>query len=117
MPNGRPGDYTVETFELFPADILDPGMAPETAELGSAPNVVLGPTHSVPPAILARCNLVLRLCRRLKSVNIAFSSSLPDQILSVTLQGIIAARTLPEQRAPWHLMANIPFQTVCIFTY
>lgn len=115
VPSPRPGDYTAELMELLPyVEILDPGRAPEPAELETALDVILRRTHTVPPSILARCNLVLCLCRRLKSLNAAFTAPLLEQILSVTLEGIQAARSLLEQRAPWHHMANIPFQVVCI---
>ncbi|CAI4217641.1 unnamed protein product [Parascedosporium putredinis] len=114
-PSTRPGDQTVELLELLPyAEILDPGQAPETSELEATLDTVLGLTYSIPPTKLARCNLVLCICRRLKSLNISFTAPVLERILSVTLEGIQAARTLLDQRAPWHHMANIPFQIVCI---
>jgi hypothetical protein len=111
----RPQDNTVELLELLPYSlILDPERSSDISELESALSVVLQRTHTAPPSILAQCNLMLCLCRRLQSLNTAFTGSTLDQILSLSSRGISAAQTLLETQSPWHHIINVPFQVVCV---
>ncbi|KAH7273301.1 hypothetical protein B0J15DRAFT_476839 [Fusarium solani] len=115
MPSVRPGDFTVELMELLPLSAdLDPQKAPAASDLESSLTAVLSRVHSVPPSILAQCNLTLCLCRRLQSMNTSFTGTMLDQILSITAKGIEAAQTILDARSPWHHMANVPFQVVCV---
>lgn len=43
-------------------------------------------------------------------MDVALPEPVLQQILSLTTNGIQAARSIPETRAPWHHMAYIPFQ-------
>ncbi|KAF4980686.1 hypothetical protein FZEAL_3354 [Fusarium zealandicum] len=115
MPCPRQGDYTVEIMELLPysAD-LDPQRSPDASALESSLVAVLNRTHSSSPSNLAQCNLMLCLCRRLQSMNTSFTGKMLDQILSLTAKGIAAAQAILDDRAPWHHMANVPFQIVCV---
>ncbi|KAI1866686.1 uncharacterized protein JN550_007539 [Neoarthrinium moseri] len=109
------GDRTVEIAELLPYSIiLDPERASNVSELESALASVLQRVHSSPPSILAQVNLMLCLCRRLQSMNIAFQGSTLDQVLSLSSRGIQAAQDLLEERTPWHHMVNVPFHVVCV---
>lgn len=111
----RPGDSTVELLELLPYSLmLDPERGSNVSELESALSVVLQRNHTASPSILAQCNLMLCLCRRLQSLNVAFGGSTLDQILSLCSKGVWAAQTLLESQAPWHHMINVPFQVVCV---
>jgi hypothetical protein len=74
---------------------------------------VLERHHSKPPSILAQCNLVLCIFRRLQSLNIVLSNTLLDKVLAVTGKATRAARTMVEAGSPWHHMANMPFQVAC----
>ncbi|SPO03674.1 related to Pdr3p [Cephalotrichum gorgonifer] len=115
MPSERKGDYTCEIMELLPySEQLDPEKAPEAADLESALTAVLARVHSVPPSILAQYNLALCLCRRLQAMNVSFAGKMLDQILALTSKGIEAAQAILDARSPWHHMANVPFQTVCL---
>lgn len=114
-PMSRPGDFTCEITELLPFTVeLDPERRPTAKELESALHNVLKRVHSIPPTILAQCNLALCLCRRLRSMDVALTEPVLQQILSLTTNGIRAARSMLEARAPWHHMAYIPFQIVCV---
>ncbi|KAG6040292.1 hypothetical protein E4U41_000977 [Claviceps citrina] len=114
-PMPRPGDFTCEITELLPYTVeLDPERRPTAADLESALHCVLKRVHSIPPSILAQCNLALCLCRRLRSMDVALTEPVLQQILSLTTNGIQAARSILEARAPWHHMAYIPFQIVCV---
>lgn len=115
MPSARPGDYTVELMELLPYSAqLDPEREPDASELEAALSAVLDRVHSSPPSILAQVNLALCLCRRLQSMNMSFTGGMSEKLLSLTTKGIESAQALLDDRAPWHHMANVPFQIVCI---
>lgn len=115
MPSRREGDLTCEVMELLPYSAeLDPEKAPDVSDLESALSAVLSRSHSSPPSVLAQCNLTLCLCRRLQSMNASFTGTTLDQILSLTSKGVKSAQAILDDRAPWHHMANIPFQIVCM---
>ncbi|RBQ81216.1 hypothetical protein FVER14953_20420 [Fusarium verticillioides] len=63
---------------------------------------------------MAQTNLALCLCRRLQSMNTTFSGRVLEQILSITKTGIEAAQAILDARSPWHHMANVPFQIICV---
>ncbi|KAA8903362.1 hypothetical protein TRICI_005720 [Trichomonascus ciferrii] len=115
MPSPRQGDCTTELMRLLPSSAeLDPDKTHDASELESTLIEVLNGVHSCAPSILAQCNLTLCLCRRLQSLNACFKRTTLEQILNVTAKGIQAAQTILDNRAPWHHMANIPFQIICI---
>jgi hypothetical protein len=102
-------------MELLPYSAeLDPEKAPELSDLEAALFAVLNRVHSSPPSVLAQCNLTLCLCRRMQSMNASFTGTTLDQILSLTSKGIKSAQAILDDGAPWHHMANIPFQIVCM---
>ncbi|KAH8195338.1 hypothetical protein TruAng_010506 [Truncatella angustata] len=110
-----PGDNTVEILELLPySSILDPERASDVSELEAALTAVLQRTHTLYPSILAQCNLMLCLCRRLQSLNMAFTGPILDQILSLSSKGTQAAQAIVDARSPWHHMINVPFQVICV---
>lgn len=115
MPTARPGDQTLELMELLAYSAqLDPERAPDVPELEGALAAVLNRVHTSPPSVLAQVNLGLCLCRRLQSMNASFSGTVLEQILHLTSKGIQAAQDILGRRAPWHHMANVPFQIVCV---
>lgn len=115
MPSAREGDYTRELMELLPFSVeLDPQRKPTSSELEDALQVVLGRVHSSPPSILAQCNLALCLCRRLRSMEVALTDSVLQQVLILTSNGIQAAQAVLAARSPWHQMTYVPFQIVCV---
>ncbi|KAL4729015.1 multidrug resistance protein [Fusarium chlamydosporum] len=115
MPSPKEGDYTSELMELLPYSTdLDPNRTRDATELEASLSAVLGRVHSVPPSTMAQCNLALCLCRRLQSMNRSFTGKTLEQILSITLKGIEAAHAMVEARSPWHQMANVPFQIICL---
>ncbi|KAM3450111.1 hypothetical protein NHJ6243_009860 [Beauveria neobassiana] len=116
LPSKRPGEYTTELMELLPFTIqLDPERTPQAAsELESALQLVLDRVHTRPPTILGQCNLALCLCRRLRSMDFTLPDATIQRILVLTASGIQAARAILIDRAPWHHMAYVPFQIVCV---
>ncbi|KAJ6439300.1 glutaredoxin Grx1 [Purpureocillium lavendulum] len=115
VPSARDGDKTGELMELLPYSAeLDPQKTPEPADLTAALSAVLDRVHTSPPSTLAQCNLALCLCRRLQSTNASFTPALMERILAITAKGIKAAQAILDARSPWHHMANVPFQIVCV---
>ncbi|KPM41938.1 Protein RDR1 [Neonectria ditissima] len=115
MPSARPGDHTVELMELLPYSAgLDPEKTPNISELEAALSAVLNRVHSSPPSTMAQCNLALCLCRRLQSMNASLTGTMLEQMLSLTSKGIQASQSILDARAPWHHMANVPLQIVCV---
>ncbi|KAK7757600.1 hypothetical protein SLS62_000615 [Diatrype stigma] len=122
-PSRRPGDHTAELMELLPYSAeLDPQKSPSGPELEAALLEVTARAHSTPPSVLAQCNLALCLCRRLQSMGGASfaagggggSSRVLDPVLALCSRGVRAARDILDARAPWHHLANVPFQIVCL---
>ncbi|KAL7907435.1 hypothetical protein GGI35DRAFT_456320 [Trichoderma velutinum] len=114
-PLVREGDFTSELIELLPFSIeLDPQRKPTAFELEYALQVVLGRMHSSPPSVLAQCNLALCLCRRLRSMEVALTDSVLQQVLMLTSNGIRAVQAVLAARSPWHQMTYVPFQIVCV---
>lgn len=115
MPSARQGIYTRELMELLPFSIeLDPDRKPTVLELETALHTVLGKTHSSPSSVLAQCNLALCLCRRLRSMEVPLTEAILQQVLVLTSKGIRAAEGILTARSPWHHMAYVPFQIVCV---
>jgi hypothetical protein len=115
LPSTYPGSYTVEIVKLLAySSLLDPDKAPDAGELEATLVEILATDTSEQPHILAQCNLVLCICRRLKLIGIVLQGQLLEQVLSLTMKAIQAARTVADRSCPWHHMVNIPFQIVCI---
>lgn len=115
MPSVRDGDFTRELMELLPLSVeLDPERKPSIADLQFALDTVLARTHSCPSSTLAQCNLTLCLCRRLRSMEAPLTDIILEQVLKITSKGVQAAQTMLDVRTPWHHMAYVPFQIVCV---
>lgn len=115
MPSLRPGDFTVEILELLPYSAqLDPEETPDATELKDALAAVFSHTHSAPPSTLAHVNLALCLFRRLQSLNVSLTGRMLEEMLTLMATGIQAAQGNLEARAPWHHVANVPFQIICV---
>ncbi|KAI0017450.1 hypothetical protein F4780DRAFT_593154 [Xylariomycetidae sp. FL0641] len=115
MPSKRRGDQTAELMELLPFSAeLDPQKSPGLHELEDAFEAVMDRKHTSPPSVLAQCNLALCLCRRMQSLDPAFATKLLDRIHVLCSKGIQAAQAILDDRSPWHHMANVPFQIICL---
>ncbi|KZZ88156.1 Transcription factor [Moelleriella libera RCEF 2490] len=115
MPLPRSGDFTPEITALLALSVdLDPERKPTAEELEIALHALMSRVHSTPPTILAQCNLALCLCRRLRSLEAVLTETILQGILTLTTNGVAAARSILAARAPWHHMAYVPFQIVCV---
>lgn len=115
LPSPKPGDYTVEVLGLLPASIsLDPGRSKDDADLTATLRNVLNGTHTQPPSVLAQCNLVLCILRRLHTQKLDIPASLVDQVLALLKKGLACARSMVMDCCPWHHVANVPFHIICV---
>lgn len=115
MPAVREGDCTRELMELLPFTTeLDPARNPTVSDLEHALFTVLDGVHTLPSSILCQCNLALCLCRRLRFMEVPLVEPVLQQVLVITSKGIQAARDIMVAGAPWHHMAYVPFQIVCV---
>ncbi|KAF7173071.1 hypothetical protein CNMCM5623_005328 [Aspergillus felis] len=115
LPLPRPDDYTIELLGLLPATAnLDPEKPQDGKDLESSLLQVLSRTHTQPPSVLAQCNLLLCLLRRLCALHANISTVAHGDILSLLKKGLQAARALVESCCPWQHIANVPFHTICI---
>ncbi|CAH0024916.1 unnamed protein product [Clonostachys rhizophaga] len=115
FPSTRPGSFTHEVLGLLPyCDILDPEKVTDAQELEVTLSSVLDRLHTEPPSVLAQTNIMLCICRRLKSLNMVLHGKILEQVLALARKGVRAAQSMVETGSPWHHMANIPFQVICI---
>lgn len=111
----KQGDYTAEVLGLLPVSIsLDPGRLEDEADLTSLLSQVLDGTHTQPPSVMAQCNLVLCILRRIHTQSLDISSGLADQVLALLRKGLGCARSMVLDTYPWHQVANVPFQIICV---
>lgn len=115
LPAPKPGDYTAEVLGLLPVSVsLDPGrLRDETDLTATLSNVVRGP-HTRPPSVLAQCNLVLCILRRIHTQNLDISPSLAEEVLALLKKGLGCAREMVTECCPWHQVANVPFHVLCV---
>lgn len=114
-PALRPGSVTTEVLGLLPvSESLDPDKPIDAADLELALLHVLDGVYSSPPSVLTQCNLMLCLCRRLRAVNYSIPGDILDRSLKVAEKGVAAARAMLETGRPWHHVAYVPFQVICV---
>ena len=115
-PLRRPGDYTHELLGLLPVSAsLDPGKSrDDDMHLEATLVEIINGSHSEPPSIMAQCNLVLCLLRRLRIQNPEIFPSLANQVLELLKRGLSCSRKMAMTCSPWHHMANVPFHITCI---
>ncbi|KAK4897277.1 hypothetical protein LTR27_004797 [Elasticomyces elasticus] len=106
--------YTTELLELLPySQDLDPTKEVSAENLATVLEEVVSRTHTQPPSVLAQCNLMLCIYRRLHVSKAEVPGHLMDKVLDLIRRSIDAARLSMAAGLPWHHVANIPFQAVC----
>ncbi|KAJ5894132.1 hypothetical protein N7495_005823 [Penicillium taxi] len=115
LPSPKPGDYTGELLNLLPMSVsLDPGKMKDETDLNSTLSTLLNGSHTRPPSVLAQCNLVLCILRRIHTQNLDISSILADNVLSLLKKALGCARSMTLDCSPWHQIANVPFHIICV---
>ncbi|KAF7908113.1 uncharacterized protein EAF01_003868 [Botrytis porri] len=107
-------DSTKELLSLLPmSEALDPSNQQNATNLESAFVQVLDSSHIQPPSVMAQCNLMLCIYRRLRALNLTLSPELLDRALTLMSKALRCARDMVRTNCPWHHMANVPFQIIC----
>ncbi|KAJ5678903.1 hypothetical protein N7462_007147 [Penicillium macrosclerotiorum] len=115
LPSPKPGDYTAEVLGLLPVSVsLDPGMAKDETDLTSTLSDLLDGSHTQPPSVMAQCNLVLCILRRIHIQNLDVTSDLAEKALRLLKKSLGCARSMIEDCSPWHQVANVPFHIICV---
>ncbi|KFZ00577.1 hypothetical protein V500_00990 [Pseudogymnoascus sp. VKM F-4518 (FW-2643)] len=113
-PSAQPGEYTAELLDLLPySQDLDPANGLSMDSLVAVLVEVLDRTHTEPPSVLAQCNLMLCIHRRLHSSKLEIPDDVMNKVLGLIKNSIQAARSSVAAGLPWHHVANIPFQALC----
>lgn len=108
-------EFTGHLLRLLPmAKILDPDRTADGLDLVSSLKNVVELMHTEGPLILAQCNLMLCIYRRLGAQDSIIPNHLLDQMLNLAVKGLKSAETLAAGHCPWHHVANVPFQLVCM---
>ena len=110
-PSTRLKDHTNELLGLLPVSAsLDLGKSKnDDTHLEATLSEILDGSHSEPPSVMARCNLVLCILRRIQTQNLELFPSLADRVLELLKKGLSSSRTMAMTCSPWHHMANVPF--------
>jgi hypothetical protein len=115
LPSRQPREYTTELLELLPvSEKLDPQREITMEELHATLTELLERQHTEPPSILAQTNLVLCIWRRMRAFDYTLSGPQLDKVLTLTARSIESAQSNLNSGSPWHHVANVPFQVVCI---
>ena len=115
LPSPRSGDATTELLALLPfSRDLDPNAMTNVESLELALNKVLDRSHSIRPTILAQTNLMLTICRRLRTLNHSIAGDLSNKVLGLTVLAIRSVESMVETNDPWNHVVNIPFQVICM---
>lgn len=126
----REGDYTAEVLSLLPVSIsLDPDNNSSSSSGGGSKQHnddtdlaatlagVLAGSHTRPPSVMAQCNLVLCILRRMHTHNnldLDLAPGLGARVLALLGRGLDCARTMVRGYHPWHQAANVPFNMICV---
>ncbi|KAM0256040.1 hypothetical protein ACHAQJ_005239 [Trichoderma viride] len=112
-PRPKPGNCTTEILELLPLAIgLDPAMGKDEVDLLSTLSELLRRTHDSAGFLMAQCNIVLCVLRRMYTQNLGIPPRLLEPVLSLFKSALTCAPQLVADCAPWHQVANVPFQIV-----
>jgi len=83
-------------------------------DLESTLSTLLDGKHTQPPSVMAQCNLMLCLLRRIHTQNLHMSTKLAEKVLPLLKKALGYARSMVMDCSPWHEVANVPFQIICV---
>jgi hypothetical protein len=111
----KAGDNTSQLLGLIPlTEPLDPNKTRSVEDLEADLTRVLDEDRERPPVIMAQVNLMLCIFRRLRAQKSNMLNLQADRILSLLIKGLRAARQMVADSSPWHHVANVPFQAICL---
>ncbi|KAJ5449851.1 major facilitator superfamily domain-containing protein [Penicillium daleae] len=114
-PSEKFKGYAHGVLSLWPISAsLDPANENDGEDLNSTFVSILQKVYTHEPEILAQCNLVLCMMRRLHPCLPHFEQSVIDRVLALLQSGLESARGLLNACCPWHHIANVPFHTLYV---
>lgn len=114
----KPGEYTAELLGLLPySEVLDPTNSLNLENLLATLVDVLDRIHTEPPSVLAQCNLALCIYRRLHASSLVVTEGVKSKVFDQMRRSMQAVHSAIAQGIPWHHVANMPFQILCLLLY
>ena len=111
----KSGEYTSELLGLLPySEVLDPRNKLTSENLLATLVDVVARDHTEPPSVLAQCNLSLCVYRRLHSAKAEVPEEVKLAVFGLMRKSIHAVHSAIARHLPWHHVANIPFQLLCM---
>lgn len=110
-------NYTDKVLELLPISLeLGRAEAQDDGSLRSILTSIIAKDDQQPPLIMAQCNLILCILRQLCARNSlrTYDDTILDSALRFLAKGLQAAHQMVDDDCPWHHLANVPFQTLCM---
>lgn len=116
LPTSKEGDFTADYVDLYSISCC---LDPETSDKAGQWEEFLEKLDAYQPRhdgiALSKANLGLCGYRRLRLANPNLSNDIINKIINIGLRGLEAARRMAEKGMPWWHVANVPFQTICVF--
>jgi hypothetical protein len=108
------GSYINELQRLLPIS-MDLFKSHDDLSLRAVLKDLLAKTDKQAPLVMAQCNIILCILRRLwRSGSFGHDDRLTTSALTFLGKGLAASRQMIQDDSPWHHLANVPFQTICI---
>lgn len=109
-----PSHYSEKLLQLLPASVsLDPAETQNEDTLTSALQILLAKRDTQGPLVMAQCNLLLCILRRLTNLKQG-EDSLVTPSLRFMSKSLACAHEMIRDDQPWHHLANMPFQIFCM---
>lgn len=116
LPTPKEGDYTADYVDLYSISCcLDPETSDKAGQWEEFLEKLDAYQSRHDGIALSKANLGLCGYRRLRLANPNLSSDIINRIINIGLRGLEAARRMAEKGMPWWHVANVPFQTICVF--
>lgn len=116
LPTARDGDLSRELLGLYSISCaLDPDLLDKPGQWEDFLHQLETFETSHDTMELSKAHLAFCAYRRLRLNNPNLPAHTTNRIISLGLKGLQAARNLAKSRKPWWHVANVPFQTICVF--
>lgn len=116
LPERREGDFTRDYISLYSISCcLDPELLDKPGQWEEFLQQLESFEARHECMQLSKANLGLCAYRRLRLANPNLPADIINRIISLARQGLEAAQTLATRSLPWWHVANVPFQSICVF--
>lgn len=116
LPDRRAGDNTRDYIDLYSISCcLDPILLDKPGQWEDFVQQIENFDAKHECISMSKANLALCGYRRLRLTNPNIQGDLINRIIALVLQGLHAAKSLAILKEPWWHVANVPFQSICVF--